>query len=675
MGKTLIQLAWLREMCPDGVGLIIAPLGVTEQTIAEATKINMIVEYADGDSELRPGYHITNYERIHKIDPSTISAIVLDESSILKSIDGKTRTALINNFGNIPFRLCCTATPAPNDITELGNHAEFLGVLKMKEMLATYFVNRAMQGAKWELKRHARKEFFRWLSTWAVYIRQPSDIGFDDDRFQLPDLNIKDITVPAKYTPDGELFPGIGTGIQGRLEMRRKTLDARVAKLKDKILSSDGSWIVWCGLNKEGRDLHAELKPDSVLVEGSNKPHEKIDAWHKWRDGRARVMITKPSIFGFGMNFQFCNQMAFLGLGDSYEQYYQAIRRCWRFGQESPVDVHIVVSDSESVIVTNVREKEHTASQTAMEVIEEMRDYERKAVMGQPNGASEHNLISDGGVGWNAHCGDSIEWLRGVSDDSWGLSVYSPPFVDLYTYSSSERDMGNNRGWGEFFTHYQYLISELLRTTMPGRHTCVHVSQIPSIKYVDGFIGLKDFRGRVVSEYVDKGWIYHGEVVIDKDPQVQAIRTKTKGLLFATLKRDSAWLRPALADYILVFRKPGENPAKILPTDITHENWIQWARPVWYGIKETNVLNFRQARGEKDEKHICPLQLEVIERCVKLWSNPDDVVCSPFMGIGSEGWVALREGRRFAGCELKPEYYTQALKHLSAARAQMELTL
>ena len=675
LGKTLIQLSWLREMCPDGVGLIVAPLGVTEQTIEEATKIDMVVAYAAGDVALKTGYHITNYERLHKFDPGIIDAIVLDESSILKSIAGKTRTYLIRVFGDIKYRLCCTATPAPNDITELGNHAEFLGSLKMKEMLATYFVNRAMTGAKWELKRHARKEFFKWLSTWSVYVRTPADIGYDDDRFELPPLSLRDERVKTGYKQPGNLFPGVTGGIRGRIDARRGTMDSRVERLAEIIKSDTGIWLVWCGLNDEGRKLHAALNGGSVLVEGADSGDKKMDSWRAWRDGDVRVMITKPSIFGFGMNFQFCHKMAFLGLGDSYEQYYQAIRRCWRFGQTEQVDVTVVISDCESAVAENVHKKEIAAATTAKEVIAEMGEYEKRAIQNGGINEDDHQIIHDHGSDWDSYCGDSVEWLETVGDNTWGLSVYSPPFMELYVYSSSSRDMGNSRNPDEFFAHYKYLIDELLRTTKPGRHTCVHVSQVPSIKYVDGFIGLKDFRGRVVSEYVDRGWIYHGEVVIDKDPQVQAIRTKSKGLLFATLKRDSSWLRPALADYILVFRKPGENMERIKPDDITSEDWISWARPVWYGIKETEVLNFREARAEKDEKHICPLQLGVIERCVKLWSNPGDLVCSPFMGIGSEGWVSLRLGRKFAGCELKPEYYSQALKHLTTAQAQMEFDL
>lgn len=273
------------------------------------------------------------------------------------------------------------------------------------------------------------------------------------------------------------------------------------------------------------------------------------------------------------------------------------------------------------------------------------------------------------------YCGDSVEVMKGIPDNSIGLSVYSPPFMSLYTYSPTERDVGNSKTEDEFFHHYGYIIDELLRTTMPGRNTCVHVAQVPAMLVRDGYIGLKDFRGKTIQAYEDHGWVYHGEVCLDKDPQAQAIRTHSKGLLFVQLKKDSSWLRPALADYILVFRKPGENPVPIKP-DLTNEEWIEFARPIWYGIKESDTLNVAEGRDSEDERHICPLQLGTIERCIRLWSNPGETVLSPFAGIGSEVYMAVKLGRRGVGIELKESYFRTAVKNLQRAKidnAQMSL--
>lgn len=262
--------------------------------------------------------------------------------------------------------------------------------------------------------------------------------------------------------------------------------------------------------------------------------------------------------------------------------------------------------------------------------------------------------------------GDSAEVLRALLEGSVHLSVFSPPFQSVYTYSATERDLGNSLTEADFWEHMGWVSRELLRVTMVGRNCCVHVSQVALQKAKDGVIGLKDFRGQMIAHFIDQGFIYHGEVCIDKDPQFQAIRTKAKALLFRQLHSDSSWSRPALADYILIFRKPGENPVPIKP-DLTNDEWIQWARPIWTGIRETDTLQFAQARAEDDTLHLCPLQLPVIERCIRLWSNPGEVVLSPFAGIGSEGHMALRLGRRFVGCELKPEYYRVALRNLRNA--------
>jgi hypothetical protein len=248
--------------------------------------------------------------------------------------------------------------------------------------------------------------------------------------------------------------------------------------------------------------------------------------------------------------------------------------------------------------------------------------------------------------------------------------VYSPPFVSLYTYTNSERDIGNCATREEFLSHYAFVVGELLRATKPGRLSAVHVSQTTAQKARDGFIGLTDLRGAVIDLHVKAGWIYHGEVCIDKDPQAQAIRTKSKALLFVQLRKDASWLRPALADYILVFRKPGDNAVPIHP-DITNEDWIEWARPIWYNIRESDTLNVRAARADDDDRHICPLQLGTIERCVRLWSNPGEMVLSPFAGIASEGYESVRLGRRFVGCELKREYWQAGVTNLRAVESSV----
>lgn len=274
------------------------------------------------------------------------------------------------------------------------------------------------------------------------------------------------------------------------------------------------------------------------------------------------------------------------------------------------------------------------------------------------------------GEGWRLLLGDSCERLAEIADGSVALSVYSPPFDSLYTYSPSPRDLGNSRDRAEFLEHYGFIIRENLRVTMPGRLAAVHVQQITTTKATHGVMGLTDFRGDVIRAYLASGWIFHGEITVDKDPQAQAIRTKSHALMFVTKNRDSSWSRPALADYVLIFRAPGENPEPVR-TDVTNDEWIEWARPVWYGIRETNTLNERVAREDADERHIAPLQLDLIERCIRLWSNPGELVLSPFAGIGSEIYTAVRLGRVGMGIELKLSYWQTAVANLRRLEGEM----
>lgn len=273
------------------------------------------------------------------------------------------------------------------------------------------------------------------------------------------------------------------------------------------------------------------------------------------------------------------------------------------------------------------------------------------------------------GNGWALYNGDSAEVLPQLPDNSVHLSVFSPPFSSTYTYSPSERDLGNVSSDEEFWRQFGWISSELLRVMVPGRLVAVHVANLPTYENRDGASGRKDFRGDTIRHFVEAGFVYHSEICIDKNPQAQAIRTHSKGLLFVQLRRDAAAMWQAWADYVCVFRAPGRNPEPV-PTDLNEEEWIELARPVWYGIRETDVLSAAEARDNDDERHLCPLQLPVIERCVRLWSAPGETILSPFAGIGSEGVGALRKGRRFVGIELKPSYWRVAALNLE--RAELE---
>jgi DNA modification methylase len=332
--------------------------------------------------------------------------------------------------------------------------------------------------------------------------------------------------------------------------------------------------------------------------------------------------------------------------------------------------VHLILSDVEEEIYRNVMRKDALATRLRTKLIEQVKDYERDELgmtqpLEQPYEESEFH-----GEGWRFLLGDSCERLKEIETDSVDLSVYSPPFADLFTYSASDRDLGNSKGWPQFFDHYAYIIREVLRVTKPGRLTCVHTSDIPAMQSRDGWIGIKDFPGEVINAYEREGWTFVGRAFVQKNPQAQAIRTKAKGLLFVQIRKDSADSRPALVDQILLFKAPGDNAVPVLPVangELDNETWIEWANGIWLGISESDTLSYSAARDASDEKHICPLQLGTIERCIKLYSNPGELVLSPFAGIGSECYQAVRFGRRAIGIELKPSYAATAARNLAEA--------
>jgi len=670
MGKSLIELEWAR-IVSEHTGspvLILAPLAVAHQLIGEANKFGISAVYQKSGDATAP-IVITNYERLHGFKPENFAGVALDESSILKSFDGKTRSLLIEAFRDTPYRLCGTATPAPNDHMELGNHAEFLGVMTATEMLSMFFVHDGGETQKWRLKGHARKEFWKWVCSWAVNMHKPSDVGYDDGPFVLPPLIYHEHVVEVDKPSEGMLFAMPAQTLSERLAARRSTVDARVEKCAEIVAEDpDQSWLIWCNLNKESNDVSRAV-PQCVELTGSESPEIKVEKMMAFAEGDIDKMASKSAILGWGMNLQVCSRQVFIGVNDSWESFYQSIRRSWRFGQKHPVHVHVIAASTEGNVLENLKRKEREAEEMAREMLENMQDLTRMNLKGTVSTATDYVRRSMVTPNWTMHLADCVDLAKELPSDSIHYSVYSPPFQSLYTYSNSERDLGNSRDAGEFWDHYKFLIAESFRVMIPGRLVSIHCMNLPTSKVRDGYIGIRDFRGEIIRAFEEAGFIYHSEVCIWKDPVTAMQRTKALGLLHKQIKKDSAMSRQGVPDYLVTMRKPGDNPERVTNTDESFpvQLWQQYASPVWMDINPSDTLQYRSAREHNDERHICPLQLEVIRRAVKLWSNHGDVVWSPFAGIGSEGFVALEMGRKFLGSELKHSYYAQAVRNLGNA--------
>jgi len=385
LGKTLIELIWGSAVArhTGKPVLAFAPLAVSSQHLREAEKFGLRAELARTQSDIHNGLFVTNYQKIDHFDLSSFGGVVLDESSILKSTDGHYRNRLISECAQVPFRLAATATPAPNDFMELGNHAEFLGVMSYTDMLATFFTHDGGETQKWRLKGHAESEFWKWMASWAVMLRKPSDLGYVDDGYDLPSLTQHQHVVGVNYAPSldtGLLFPMEATSLSERIAARRDTVDARVA-MAASLTPKDRPFVWWCNLNAESEAL-AKAIPDAVETKGSDPDEVKERKLADFSEGRTRVLITKPSVAGFGMNWQHCADTGFVGLNDSFEQIYQAIRRFWRFGQTKPVTVHFIAAETEGAVVANLKRKELDAERMAAAMVMHMADLSSEVVRG-----------------------------------------------------------------------------------------------------------------------------------------------------------------------------------------------------------------------------------------------------------------------------------------------------
>lgn len=659
LGKTLMQLEWANQVCKETKSkvLILAPLAVVGQTKQEGLKFGIDMTNID----------VQNYEQLDNIDSSIYSGIVLDESSILKNFEGAIKKQIIDNFISTPYKLACTATPSPNDPMELGNHSEFLDVMGRNEMLAMYFVHDGGETAKWRLKGHAVKMFYQFVGSWAIMLNKPMDIGFEMIGYDLPKLNLLENQIKTTKRDNGSLFNDAiisATNFNAELRLTKiERLDEVVKIINDK---PDENFIIWIKQNEEGEMLK-KLLPDAVEVKGSDSNEWKKDKLLGFANNEFRILITKTKIASFGMNYQNCRNQIFASLDFSFEGLYQAIRRSYRFGQKNEVNIYLITTDT----MANVKQ----AIDTKQKQFEIMQDEMAKAVnlnlAGQIMKAGEFDTTEENNEWFSIQRGDCVQLIQNVKDESVGLSVFSPPFAELYTYSNHLEDMGNSKDYNEFLTQFSFLIKELYRVMISGRNVAVHCMDLPVQKGKHGYIGLRDFSGLLLRAFEDAGFVYASRVTIWKDPVIEMQRTKALGLLHKQVKKDSTMSRVGIPDYVMIFRKDGERNNPVTNTDLSVDLWQKYASPVWMDINYSNTLQgFRNGREENDEKHICPLQLDTIERLIHLYSNKGDTVLTPFMGIGSEVYQAVKMERKGIGFELKESYFDLAKANLKALASQ-----
>lgn len=842
LGKTFMQLEWARHVMKHTGKpvLIVAPLAVSGQTIHEAERLGIGLEYvrkqfdADGIT-----MNITNYEMLEHFHLENYGGIVLDESSILKNFTGKTKQTLIRKARAVEYRLACTATPAPNDHLELGNHAEFLGVMRSNEMIQRWFKNDTMQAGGYVLKAHGADDFWAWVASWAVALRWPSDIGqYNDDGYILPELVFNPHIIAVDHARAWDEVDDRGQAsllITGRTSAtnmhreKRATLKQRMAKAAELALhhAQDDFVIVWCETNIEADELR-RLMPDAVEVRGNEPLDVKRQKLEDFSNGKIRLLITKPKIAAHGLNWQHAGTQIWTSITHKFEPFYQGYKRSHRFGRAEPVTCHIVYAESEGDILENLTAKHEAHVEMQTRMVEAMQQNGMSLEIGGHLRIFTDNARIERGQGWTLYNGDSAVALQNEPDNSLDFVVQSPPFESIYIYSSHVEDLGNSTDHEQFYHQYGYILRDELRRLKPGAYKAEHCKDLPLYRGRDGAMGLDDFPGRLITAHLAAGFWFVGWKTIWKDPVIEMQRTKNAGLLWSSAFCQRAErARQGMADYVLIFQKPipgevapetglvsspvpravvdrcvdlwtnageavwtpyhddgnpkfglifsdGFNHADMIPvikkrlmdgrnlivrmndpakmhlliadmkrhdmvfhsrvaltdgtwllvfrkwvdampedTHVTHDLkagshkfignsgpafwdsdrdysiqvWQRYASPIWFDldglpeahediwfdIDQTNVLNHRIAREDKDEKHICPLQLDLIQKCVALYSSPGDLVGTSFAGVGSELVTAIKMRRRAIGCELKESYFDVACYHLRRAEAEMAM--
>lgn len=671
-GKTRMQVNWCRSVSDhtNKPTLILCPLAVSGQTILEGNTIGIFV-YKLIEPPKGNNIYITNYDQLENIQGwiHLFGGIALDEASILKNHEGAYRNLLIELFKDMQFKSVWTATPSPNSPMEIGNYSEFLDVMPRNEMLAMYFVHDSGQTSQWRLKGHSKRVFWEWVSTWAKMFQKPQDIGFDQDGYDLPPLNLIEKQIITPQRDNGQLFNDTVVSATNFNQELRLTKIQRLDEVIEIIKSRpDENFIIWVKQNEEA-DYLRKLMPEMVEVRGSDLNAYKEDKLLGFAAGKFSYLLTKTKIAAWGLNYQNCGNHIFASPDFSFESVFQAIRRSLRFGRIGDVNAWIMTTDTmQNVLKTfKIKQKQFYEMQAEMTAAtnRSIKNTEKK----------KRKLLEYKTDKFIYKMGDCVKLIREIETESIGMSMYSPPFPTLYVYSDEIEDMGNCKDFNEFRIGYRFLIKDLFRVLWSGRHMIVHCMDVPIQKGKEGYIGLRDFSGMIIEDCINAGFIYHSRVTLRKDPVTEMQRTKALGLLHKQIKKDGAMSRVGIPDYLLVFRKPGEHKHPVVhqDTDPAKENylpvdlWQKYAEPIWDDIDQGNTLNGKKAKDEDDERHIACLQLETIFRATHLWSNEGDTILTPYGGIGSEGYEAIKLKRKAILFELKKSYFEEGVKNLLQA--------
>lgn len=720
LGKTIMLMEWSKQVMnhTNKPVLILSGLGVSYQIIEEGKKFGYNIERFNFTDYFEKRIYITNYELVKNFTPDQISmfsGVALDEASILKNYTGKIRQLLTKSFENTPYRSCFSATPAANEIGEIGQQSEFLGILDSQDMRARWFVRDDGMN-NYRLKQHAKSDFYGWMKSWSDMINSPSDLGFLDEgeKYKLPPINIIERLVDVKKQDNGKLYSDAAvSAIEKSAELRRTLVDRCEETIEIIKENKDKTILVWIELNDESNYIRKRLKELDFIsfreVRGSDKPESKEKDLIDFAHNKYQVLITKKKIAGFGMNYQNCDIQIHVSPGFSFEMYYQALKRSHRFGRKEPVTVYMINIPTMENAKLTIERKQRMFEEMRNEMVSAINnkyglvmDYEKQEVK-----TENYHIIK----------GDTTVEIDNFKDNSFDFSIFSPPFSMLFTYSNSYRDMGNCESHEQFFKQNQFLLDKLFRKMKPGSIVAVHSKDLAVYKGSSGYTGLYDFTGDYHRAMEKAGFKYHSKITIWTDPVLEMQRTKTQRLLYKQLRKDSKFTGVGLPEYLTIFKKwegledykESRNYKEVNNKNFDNfplDTWQNWASPVWgekipksdlielikyyadqnaisyeklcyeqnikpewlsgswFDIKRTDVLNNKEGTDMGDEKHIAPLQLTVIDRAIQMWTNKGDVVFTPFLGIGSEVHEAVKLDRFGCGIELKDSYFETASKNI-----------